>query len=174
MKILKVDQEKPEKDIILEAVKFLRQGKILIHPTETCYGFAVDIFNQSALNLLYQAKNMPNSKPVSMMVRNLEEAKKYAEFDSSALRLAGEFWPGPLTLVLPRKKSLPSFFNEGHNTVGIRCPDSLLVQKLLEDFDGPLSTTSANLSGQPEAYNVDDFLLQIQGRSHVESGDIAV
>lgn len=170
MKIVPINLKNPQPEIIAEAVKLLQQGKVVVHPTETCYGFAVDVFNGEALRDLYVAKGRDFKKPVSMMVRNLDEAKKYAEFNEVALRLAERFWPGPVTLALPRKvaratgeKTLPDFFNEGQSTVAIRCPDSAISQMLIEGVDSPLTTTSANLAGEPEAYTVADFLKQYKG-----------
>jgi L-threonylcarbamoyladenylate synthase len=182
MKIVSINPKNPQSEIIAKAVKLLQQGGVVVHPTETCYGFAVDVFNQEALQDLYVAKGRDFKKPVSMMVRNLDEAKKYAEFNEVALRLAERFWPGPVTLVLPKKvarkedqnfdehvrqplaeKTLPTFFNEGQVNVGVRCPDSEISQMLIAGFGGPLTTTSANLAGEPEAYTVADFLKQYKG-----------
>lgn len=177
MKIVPINLKNPQPEIVAEAVKLLQQGKVVVHPTETCYGFAVDVFNREALQDLYVAKGRDFKKPVSMMVRNLDEAKKYAEFNEVALRLAERFWPGPVTLVLPKKvvrkedqnsdglveKTLPDFFNEGQSTVAMRCPDSAISQMLIAGVDSPLTTTSANLAGEPEAYTVADFLKQYKG-----------
>jgi L-threonylcarbamoyladenylate synthase len=143
---------------IKKAVEILKQGGVVMHVTETCYGLAADVFNEDALKKLYRLKRMARNKPVSMMVRNLEEGRKYAEFGDLAVGLAEKFWPGPLTLILPRKDVLPDFFNSEHGTVGIRCPDSDVSQALIDGMDGPLTTTSANISGQPEVYSVNDSL----------------
>lgn len=160
MKIKKINLLNPETEIIAQAVKVLHEGKLVVHPTETCYGFAADVLNQNALEDLYAAKGRDFNKPVSMMVRSIEEAQKYVEFNEVALRLAERFWPGPVTLVLPRKAALPVFFNRAQSTLGVRCPDSAIARALIDGFGGPLTTTSANLSGEPEAYNVQDFLNQ--------------
>lgn len=155
MRLLKFDKGS-------EAADALRAGEVVMHATETCYGLAADIFNKSALEKLYKIKKMDESKPVSMMVSGLAEAQKYAEFNELALRLAERFWPGPLAIILPGKKILPDFFNAGSKTVGIRCPDSAVSQELISAFGGPLTTTSANISGLPEVYKVEDFLAQLQ------------
>lgn len=184
-------------------------SKVVMHATETCYGLAADIFDSEALNRLYKIKKMPASKPVSMMVRDLGEAERYAEFDDLARRLAEKFWPGPLTLVLPRKRGeerergeagggaeagggglgkqagvgaagggVPDFFNPGHETVGIRCPDSEIARALIQLNGRPLTTTSANISGRPEVYEVIDYLNQLEEFDEVpdlviDSGKIA-
>ena len=78
-----------------------------MHPTETCYGLAVDVFNELALRKLYKAKGMDFSKPVSLLVKDLEMAKKYGEFSELAVDLALKYWPGPLSIIVP--KDLPHF-----------------------------------------------------------------
>jgi len=145
-----------------DAIRVLKAGGVVMHATETCYGLAADIFNQSAVQKIYVIKRMNRAKPVSIMVRGLAEAKKYASFNQCALEVAKKFWPGPVTLVLPRKRGLPSFLNPGHETVGIRCPDSAISQKLIKANGGPLVTTSANLSGKKEVYDVRDYLRQVE------------
>ena len=140
----------------------LKAGGVIMHATETCYGLAADIFNQNAVKKVYRIKKMRADKPVSIMVRGIGEARKYAKFNPAALKLAKEYWPGPLTLVLPRKKTLPGFLNKNHDTVGIRCPDSKIARALIRANGGTLVTTSANISGKKEAYEVGDYLVQIK------------
>jgi len=149
------------------AVAVLRRGGVVMHATETCYGLAADIFNKQALKRLYSVKKMEKMKPVSIMVKDLDEAQKFALFNKPSLRLARAFWPGPLTLIVPVQKTLPAFLNSGQTFVGIRCPDSDLVKKLLTFMRNPLTTTSANLSGLPETYNVQDFLNQLDAEDMI-------
>jgi L-threonylcarbamoyladenylate synthase len=146
----------------LKAATVLKAGGVVVHPTETCYGLAADIFNEKAVARIYALKKMRRDKPVSIMVRGLAEARKYAIFNKMALTLAGEYWPGPLTLVLTRKKALPAFLNRGHDTVGIRCPDSKVAMGLIKAAGGPLVTTSANISGKREVYKAGDYFEQIK------------
>lgn len=143
---------------VIWAVDALRAGKVVLHPTETCYGLAADIFSSVAVDRVYALKNMSDVKPVSIMVSSFEEAKKYGVFSSLAEKFAREFWPGPLTIIVPRTDALPSFLNRGHNTVGIRCPGHDLTLEMLRTFGGPLVTTSANRTGESQAYEVEEFL----------------
>ena len=159
------------------AVNVLKGGGVIMHSTETCYGLAADIFNGEALKKVYLLKKMDRGKPVSIMVPSLEDAKLYADFNEGAARLAKRFWPGPLTIILPKKNTLPSFFNKDENSVGIRCPDSHFSREIMEKFGGPLTTTSANLTGKAECYSVTDYLEQLEGRDFlpdliIDSGEI--
>lgn len=138
---------------IKKAIEHLQARNIIVHATDTCYGFACDIFNRKALNQLYQLKQMDRKKPVSIMVRSFQEAKKYGHFNKKACELAKKYWPGPLTIVVKRKKILPKFFNPSSNSIGIRIPAHAISISLIKAC-GPLATTSANISGKPSPYSI--------------------
>ncbi len=147
--------------LIPEAIQVLRDGGVILHPTETCYGLAADIFHPEAVEKIYILKEMPREKPVSIMVSSLEQASEYGDFgddDSPARRLSRALWPGPLTIIVKRGLQLPSYMNPGLSSVGLRCPDDGFTLELLRQFCGPLVTTSANRTGQPQAYDVETFL----------------
>lgn len=143
-----------------QAIKVLHEGGVVAHPTETCYGLAVDIFQKRALERLYALKKMPLNKAVSILVRDLEEAQRYGVFSARALQLALKFWPGPLTIVAPRTALVPKWLNFGHSTLGLRVSSNKKTRQLVESFGSPLTTTSANVSGLPSAYSVQEFLDQ--------------
>ncbi len=160
MEIERINDEKMDEAVIEKAARVLEAGGVVMHPTDTCYGLAADITNVKALEKLYAIKKMAADKPVSMMVADLKEAEKFAEFTDAARKLAEKFWPGPLTLVLTRKKNIPFFFNENTASVGIRCPDSAVSYALIRAAGVPLTTTSANETGNSEVYKISDFLAQ--------------
>ncbi len=147
-------------DLLLEALKTLHAGQVVMHPTETCYGLAVDIFQRAAVERLYGLKKMLLDKPVSILVRDLDEAQRYGEFSGRALELAEAHWPGPLTIVVPRKSSLPVWINPGNDSVGFRVSIKKKARQLVEAFGGPVTTTSANVSGEVPAYSVQEALGQ--------------
>lgn len=183
MKVLKLDLEKLNfsEDVISEAVDFLQAGGIVMHPTETCYGLAVDLFNSQALEKLYRVKKMPAEKPVSILVSGLEMAEKYGEFSEKARAIALKYWPGPLSIMVPRKEksqeiekikfstegsglsekdlnfaeTLPDFFNSASDFVSIRFSSDRFSQILVEKLGRPITTTSANISGDLQLYAVD-------------------
>lgn len=153
-------------NVIQQAHLVLSQGGVILHPTETCYGFACDATHDGALKKLYKLKRMPFTKPCSIMVSSLEEAQKYGNFSELAKNLAREFWPGPLTLIVPRK-NFPEFLNSkflnsNSENIGIRVPAHSWTLELLRTYPSPLITTSANVSGQPETYQVSEVLRQLQ------------
>lgn len=144
--------------LLVEALQVLEKGGVVLHPTETCYGLAADIFYPEAVEKIYLLKEMSRSKPVSIMVSSLEEAEVYGVFNQQARILARAFWPGPLTIIVKRAPELPSYINPGIDSVGIRCPDHAFTLEMLRRFEEPLITTSANRTGEPQAYEVDEFL----------------
>jgi L-threonylcarbamoyladenylate synthase len=143
-----------------DAIKTLHEGGVVAHPTETCYGLAADIFQKKALDRLYALKQMSFEKPVSVLVRDLDEAQRYGEFSAAALKLALQYWPGPLTIIVPRKSTVPAYLNFGHPTIGFRVSSNKKTRELVEAFGGPLTTTSANVTTLPQAYSVQEMLDQ--------------
>lgn len=152
-----------EKDF-KKAVDVLKNGGVGIHATDTCYGFACDAFNRRALARLYKLKKMAVNKPISILVADLKMAKKYGVFNKIALKLAKKYWPGALTIIVKRKKTLPDFFNPGTKTVGIRVPNDKLSRQLAKKSGRPITTTSANISGQPSPYSVSAIKKQFYGQ----------
>ncbi len=142
------------------AVQELLKGGVVLHPTETCYGLAVDIFNKEAVCKLYKLKKMPFDKPVSILLRDHEEAELYGYFNEKARYLARKYWPGPLTIIVARRDLLPKWINYGLDSIGIRVSSNKKTRILVESFGGPLTTTSANLHGLPCAHKVQDVLDQ--------------
>lgn len=147
----------------IKAILLLKQGGVIAHATETCYGFACDIYDREALKSLYKLKKMDIKKPVSIMVASMKQAKKYGFFSKKSEQLAKKYWPGPLTIIVKRKKFLPKFLNPSIKTIGIRVPGHELTLKILRRFGGPLATTSANISGSPSPYSVSAIKKQFAG-----------
>ncbi|MDR0905095.1 MAG: threonylcarbamoyl-AMP synthase [Oscillospiraceae bacterium] len=122
-----------------EAAKRLENSEIVIVPTETVYGIAANVVDGVAMAKLIAAKQRPDGKPFSLLVAGLETVADIAEVTDDARKLAGAFWPGPLTLILREN---------GGGTVGVRCPAHPLTLELLQTYGMPLACPSANVSGQ--------------------------
>lgn len=148
MQIIRIDNPA----LIDNVVPALVNGGLIMHPTETCYGLAVDVFNPLALEKLYRVKQMPGDKPVSILVDSLDMARKYGDFSARALELAQKYWPGPLSIVVPRTVALPGFVNPNEAFVSIRCSSLPFCMAMVGSLGRPVTTTSANISGQPEFY----------------------
>lgn len=135
---------------ISAAAQYLREGRLVAFPTETVYGLGANALDDTAVAGIYAAKNRPNFNPLIVHVKNIEHAKRYVVFNALAEKLAAAFWPGALTLVLPRKADCPLslLVSAGLDSVAIRVPAHPLAQKLLEACDLPLAAPSANRSGR--------------------------
>lgn len=141
-------------DMFEQAVAVLKRGGVIAHATDTCYGFACDAFNQYALRRLYLLKKMPMSKPISILVSGFAEAEKYGIFSPTARALAEQYWPGALTLIVNRKDTVPSFLNPTISSIGMRLPADDFSRALVRHLGHPITTTSANISGQPPPYSI--------------------
>jgi len=137
-------------DAIARAADILRTGGLVAMPTETVYGLACDASNSDAVARLYAAKGRPRFNPLIAHVTGLDMARRLASFSPLAEKLADAFWPGPLTLVLPKREDAPicDLANAGLETVALRMPRHDAAQALLQAFGAPLVAPSANRSGR--------------------------
>ncbi len=156
MRILPADQE----GSLEEALNIIRQGGIVAHPTETCYGFACDLTNPDAKARLSLLKKRPKNQPVSALFASIDEAKKWVEWNDKAEELAKKYLPGPLTIILPSRCQVSDIRYQ--ETLGVRVSSHPVAQRLAELCEVPLSTTSANLHGYPEPYSAEEIFEQFQ------------
>lgn len=134
---------------IAAAVDFLRRGDLVVFPTETVYGLGADARDDHAIAKVFAAKRRPAFNPLIVHTASLAFARDIALFNPIALALAERFWPGPLTLVLPRNGASVSLLaTAGLDTVAVRVPAHPVAQAVLTAFDGPLAAPSANPSGR--------------------------
>lgn len=125
----------------------IRRGNIAAIPTETVYGLVADATNESACKKVFAAKQRPYFDPLIVHVRNLEHAGQVAELNDAARALAEKFWPGPLTMVLPKKSIIPDLVTSGQPSIAIRSPAHPVFRKILELTGLPLAAPSANPFG---------------------------
>lgn len=152
---------------LLEAVSILRDGGVVAHATETCYGLACDLSNVSAVEKLFRIKKRPFEQPVSGLFASVEDAQHYVVWTDRASELAKEYLPGPLTLILPMREDAPKKLfpipNPNPNpTLGIRISSHPHAQLLVERFGSVISTTSANVHGLPNPYSAEDIAAQFK------------
>ncbi|OGJ59646.1 threonylcarbamoyl-AMP synthase [Candidatus Peribacteria bacterium RIFCSPHIGHO2_01_FULL_55_13] len=153
------------------ALAVLARGETVMHATETCYGFACDLTNPEAVARLFKIKQRSPDQPVSALFSSIEEAKKYVEWNDRAEKLAQEFLPGRLMIILRLKSDVPYFLFPTPNspstihhppspTLGIRVSSHPLAMELVTRFGRPISTTSANIHAKPAPYSVAEILAQ--------------
>jgi L-threonylcarbamoyladenylate synthase len=137
------------KDSIAQAATLLGEGELVAFPTETVYGLGADATNDAAVAKVFQAKNRPSINPLIVHVNGISMALDCGEFGEAARNLAEAFWPGPLTLIVPRKELSPisSLASAGLDTVAIRMPDHPVAQELISEVKKPIAAPSANISG---------------------------
>ncbi|MDZ4869563.1 MAG: L-threonylcarbamoyladenylate synthase [Alphaproteobacteria bacterium] len=139
----------PTPAAIAKATRLLREGKLVAFPTETVYGLGADATRDEAVASIFAAKGRPQFNPLIVHVATLQAAEQYGVFDAPARALASRFWPGALTLVVPRAKDcdISWLATAGLETIALRCPAHSIAQQLLAAFGGPIAAPSANLSG---------------------------
>lgn len=148
---------------IREALRVIQGGGLVAFPTDTVYGLAADVHSSAAIDRIYQAKGREMAKAIPVLIHSIDQMALVAEDQpESARRLAEAFWPGGLTLVVPKKPDLPENLS-ATNTVAIRLPNYPPVQTVLKHC-GPLAVTSANLSGGQNPLDAENVLLQLDGR----------
>jgi len=122
-------------------------GELVVYPTETVYGLGANALDTAAIEQVFDAKHRSHSKPLSMALPDVETAQQYVSMTDRELTFASEFLPGPVTLVVERRDMIPDALTGGRERVGIRVPDHHIARALAET--GPVTATSANVSGRP-------------------------
>jgi L-threonylcarbamoyladenylate synthase len=132
-----------------EIVAALKAGDLVVYPTDTLYGIGADPFNENSVKKVYMVKNRPFDMPLSIAVSNEKMMESVAVLNDNARKLIRKFLPGPLTVMLTKKPSLPDILTSGSNQIGIRIPDHPFALRLIDKF-GPITSTSANLHSHPD------------------------
>lgn len=156
----------PDAAGLSRAAALLGEGELVAFPTETVYGLGADARNSDAVALVYAAKNRPRSNPLIVHVANVDEALGLARFDVVSEQLAEAFWPGPLTLVLPRREdtTLSKSVAAEVTTIAIRVPDHKVAADLLEKCGHPVVAPSANRSGRISPTSAADVIDELDSR----------
>jgi L-threonylcarbamoyladenylate synthase len=160
------DIHRADADGIAEAARLLSGGRLVAFPTETVYGLGADATNGQAVAAIFAAKGRPRFNPLIVHVPDLDAARRQAVFNPLAERLAARFWPGPLTLVLPRSASatVSLLVSAGLDSVALRVPSHRIAAALLQAADRPLAAPSANASGRITATSAAHVAAELGGR----------
>ncbi len=151
---------------IPHSVDTLQHGGLVAFPTDTVYGLAALPFDAEYVERLFSAKGRSNTRAIAILIGDYTDLNKVVDqLNGQSMRLAKHFWPGPLTLVVPKLQSLPDALSQD-GTIGIRMPDHPIALELLRNI-GPLAVTSANISGEENANTAAEVHRQLNGRVHL-------
>lgn len=147
-------------DNLKEAVAILKQGGVIAHPTDTCYGLAGDLMNEETFRRMQAIKGRTANKPMSVMISVPEQLhmRKYAKLDEFSAFVVFKLYPSPVTIILPKGPAIPPYYFPENPTIGLRVPMHDRTQDILRAFKGPLITTSANVSGGPLCFKHQDVV----------------
>ena len=150
---------------IEKAAEIIRRGGLLGIPTETVYGLGANALNADACRRIYEAKGRPQDNPLIIHVPDASWLSRYCEkVPESAYRLAEAFWPGPLTMILPKREIVPYRTTGGLETVGVRCPNHPVTLAVIAAADVPIAAPSGNTSGRPSPTSAADMLEDMDGK----------
>lgn len=156
-----VNMKEYTKNQVHEVACAFNEHKIIALPTDTVYGVGVKYGNLDDLERLKRAKHRPETKPIPMMVSNVEQMKQVALLDERIEKIAAKFLPGALTLVVNVKDSVDSAYTNGLSTIAIRIPDEKFILDVIDELNCPILVTSANQSGEKTALTSDDVYEQL-------------
>jgi len=160
-----IDTKKQKDKAIKKAVEVLKNGGLIVYPTETCYGLGGDATNPEVLKKIMKYKKLRGSKPISIAVANKEMAEKYVEINEMADNLYDNYLPGPITVISMSKGNLVPPVVSIHGAVGIRYPDYNFTLELIKEFGRPITATSANVSYKSAPYNIDQLIKDLPKKS---------
>jgi L-threonylcarbamoyladenylate synthase len=172
--ILKISPETPQRSAVDYAASFVKRGDVIAIPTDTFYGLSADPFNLAAIERVFQIKGRPENRALPILVDSIEQAVELArDVPDAFLTLAHKFWPGALTIVVEATHRLPLKVTGNSGCVALRWPNSRITTALIEAVAGPVTGTSANLSGHPSCSNAKALFEQLGSRIPLilDSGD---
>ena len=150
---------------IKEAAMCIKEGKIVLFPTETVYGIGANALDANAVNKIFIAKGRASDNPLIVHICSLEMLNNLVEeIGETEQKLINNFWPGPLTIIFNRKECIPNNVTAGLNTVGIRMPSNKIARELIQLAKLPIAAPSANISGKPSGTNIEDIIDELDGK----------
>lgn len=153
-----------KKENLKKIIDSLRQGMVLVCPTDTVYGLICDAGNEKAVEKIFEIKKREKIKPLAIFVKNLGEAKKIAHINYNQEKFLEKNWPGAVTAVFKAKKQFLSKLVYQNGTIGLRVPNYEFLGRVLKEFGKPIAQTSANISGQPATTKIKEILEQFSAQ----------
>ncbi len=152
------------KEILQNAADILRAGGLVVMPTETVYGLGGDATNADAASKIYKAKGRPSNNPLIIHIAEPRDAEDYCRTSPLYYKLAEAFMPGPLTVIMPKKDTVPFSVTGGLDSVAVRCPSHVVASELIRLFGKPIAAPSANVSGRPSPTCAEYVIEDLSGR----------
>lgn len=163
-KFWRLDREQIDAEKINKAAELICRGEIVAFPTETVYGLGANALDDEAVKKIFAAKGRPSDNPLIVHVASIEQAEAVAEVSSLARKLMEAFWPGPLSIVLPKKDGVAARVTAGQPTVAVRMPNHPVALALIRAAGVPIAAPSANLSGKPSPTTAEHVYHDLKGR----------
>lgn len=162
--IIKINYQQTKKKLINQFAAILKNNGLFIFPTETVYGIGTLMNNKKGINKIYQLRKRPKNKALLILISTKKDLDKYAYLNTLARKIINHFWPGPLTIILKKKKSVPNFITANQKTVAIRMPENKFLLNLIKKIGQPIVAPSANLSGQKSPLTVQEISKDFFGK----------
>ncbi|WP_457548692.1 L-threonylcarbamoyladenylate synthase [Archaeoglobus sp.] len=162
-KIYRIDPKSPNEAVLREVADMIKEGKLVAYPTETVYGLGTNALDENAVKRLFEVKGR-SRKPISVVVSDLDHVERIAEPNEVAMKLMEKFFPGPITVIVKKKDTIPSIVTAGTDKIGIRMPDYKIPLKLAEFSGVPVTSTSANVSGKPSPTKPEHVMEDFTGK----------
>ncbi len=159
-----IDTPAGHEQALSRAAKILREGGLVAFPTETVYGLGGLATSDTAAKAIYEAKGRPSDNPLIIHIADPKDAEAYAVTSDTYYRLAAQFMPGPLTVILPKKDTIPYSVTGGLDTVAVRCPSHPVARALIREVGAPIAAPSANRSGRPSPTTAAHVVEDLSGR----------
>lgn len=167
MEILKAEPKNLDK-ITKKVIKFIKQGKVIVSPTDTVYGLICDATNKKAVEKLFKIKKRKSKKPIPIFVKDIKMAKKLAFLNKNQEDFLKATWPGKITAILKRKKRI-RLYGVDKKTIGLRIPNYRFLNILFKKLNRPLTGTSANVSGKPASTKIKEVIPQFKNQKYQPS-----
>ena len=161
--IISSERSEYEKQIA-KAAEIIKNGGLVVFPTETVYGLGADATNSDAAHKIYEAKGRPSDNPLIIHIAAPHDAERYAYTNDVYYKLAEHFMPGPLTVILRSRDTIPKATRGGLDTVAVRCPEAVIARDLIDMAEVAIAAPSANLSGSPSPTNANHVFDDMNGR----------
>ena len=161
MDVIRTSLKNPDIKVVEYAAEILKRGGLVVYPTDTAYGLGGNALNMETIKKVYETKGREFNKPTHIIVNDWKMIKRISHPNRNAKLLFDKFLPGPLTIILNKKKVVPNILTSNKNTVGVRIPDCKITRLISSLIDFPYTTPSANKSGGTTPYSAEDVIREL-------------